>query len=61
MTCGENLARLLPLHYQRIVELTHEYGEPSQDRANDLGGLFLWEGTREEHYYWYALATGRGL
>lgn len=64
MTTFENLARLFPLHIQRIAELTqtkemlHRY---SFGRWHDLACLFLWDSTTEGHDYWRALATGEGL
>lgn len=67
MTVFENLARLCPLHLQRIVELTHERGTqaalamPSRTRWLDLAGLFIFSGTPEGYRYWMALATGAGL
>jgi len=67
MTVAENLARLFPLHYQRIVELTHEHGIPallkrrSQGKWGDLGGLFPFNATEEGIHYWWQLATGEPL
>jgi hypothetical protein len=65
MTVAENLARLLPLHYQRIVELANDrqplLNDPSAGRWSDLARLFLFENTDEGFWYWWALATGDGL
>lgn len=64
MTCGENLARLLPLHYQRICELTRQkelLNEPSRVRWLDLAGLFVFSRTEEGFRYWDALATGNSF
>jgi len=64
MTVAENLARLFPLHYQRIVELAspkHLLDSKSQGRLFDLARLFLFDCTEEGDAYWWALATGEGL
>jgi hypothetical protein len=64
MTVAENMARLFPLHYQRIVELTQHkrfLEWESQGRHRDLAALFLWVRSEEGYDYWEALATGEGL
>lgn len=63
MTRFENLARRLPHHLQRIVELTtvkELLDQSAQGRFRDLTSLFRFGNTPEGFGYWWALATGRG-
>jgi hypothetical protein len=63
MTVFENLARLLPLHIQRIAELAFNdecLTRPSCGRWMDLAGMFIFRKTEEGFDYWDALGRGNG-
>ena len=64
ITVRENLAKLFPLHFARIVELTRTkelLDKPSCSRWHDLAGLFVFSSAEEGREYWWSLATADGV